>query len=463
MMRVIVAALLLVAGQAGLAVMAPSMTQTAMETVGDVLPFVLVLGVSGAAGLAVGSRLGHINPSAMAIATMISIGLAMRLAWFGAPAPLDDDYFRYLWDGGVVSAGYSPYRLAPNEVMRGDWQSSELGALAAHAPGILAHINFPDLTTIYPATAQLAFAVAHWIMPWSIDGLRLVFLAADVAMLILLVIALRQLGRSPLFAALYWCNPLVVLATQAAVHVDALLPPLVLAALMAAQHGRRVAAAMLLAAATGVKIWPILLAPLLLRDALGNPRRWLPPALMLMALSILVLAPVVLTASTPSSGLRAYSQGWSNNNGPFAWASYGLYVILGESPSAQNGLRAAMALAALGVAVFAAAPPITDLSDRLTSALTVAAAVFYFAPAQFPWYALGFIGLAAVLQCWPLLLASVTLPAYYLFFPLWQSDDADLFQYGAAFIHALPVWAWLAWRAWQRKSQPAANRRELAA
>lgn len=458
----VAAALVLVAGQACLVLMAPSMTHAAMEDVADVLPFVLALAISGAVGLAASPKLADVATSTIALGAMIAVGLAMRLAWFGAPAPLDDDFYRYLWDGGVVSAGFSPYRFAPDAVIGGGGQGSVLGTLATQAGGILAHINFPDLTSIYPATAQFAFAVAHWIKPWSIDGLRVAFLAADAAMLLLTMAALKRLGRSPLFAALYWCNPLVVLSTLGAGHVDALLPPLVLGALMAVQSGRRVPAAMLLAAATGVKIWPILLAPLLLRDDLRNPRRLLVPALVLMALSILLLAPVVMNAGSPNSGLRAYSQGWSNNNGPFAWASYGLYAILGESPAAQSGLRALVALGALGIAILAAAPAITSFRDRLTRALVVSAAVFYLAPAQFPWYALGFLGLAATLQCWPLLLASVTLPAYYLFFPLWQSDDADLFLYGAAFIHVVPVWAWLAWTAWQRHSRSPAATSECA-
>ena len=173
------AALLLVSAQAGLAVIAPSMIATDMEFVADVLPLVLLLAVPAAVALAVAPRLGDIAPSAMSMGVMVAVGVAMRLVWFGTPAPLEDDYLRYLWDGGVVAAGHNPYRLAPSDILRGGPHVAPLDALAEQAPFILARVNFPDLSTIYPATAQLAFAVAHRISPWSIEGLRVVFLAAD--------------------------------------------------------------------------------------------------------------------------------------------------------------------------------------------------------------------------------------------------------------------------------------------
>ena len=79
-----------------------------------------------------------------------------------------------------------------------------LHALAVEARDVVVRINFPDLTSIYPGYAQLAFALAYKLAPWSLKGLRGVFLAADMTAALLLVTLLRQLGRSTWVAALSW-------------------------------------------------------------------------------------------------------------------------------------------------------------------------------------------------------------------------------------------------------------------
>jgi hypothetical protein len=76
-------------------------------------------------------------------------------------------------------------------------------------------------------------------------------------------------------------------------------------------------------------------------------------------------------------------------------------------------------------------------------ALIVAATVFY-RPRRNPLVALWFYRRSR-LQCWPLL-ASVTLPAYYLFFPMAAMGERGLFQNPSQFCTRRPVWAWLLWR-----------------
>jgi hypothetical protein len=100
--------------------------------------------------------------------------------------------------------------------------------------------------------------------------------------------------------------------------------------------------------------------------------------------------------------------------------------------------------AAVAIAVAVAIPKITGPRDLVVRATIVAAAVFYLSPAQFPWYALWFLGLAAAVPSFPLLAASATLAAYYTFGPA--------FQYGTAFLHSLPVFIWLAYTGIQRRA-----------
>lgn len=49
-----------------------------------------------------------------------AVGLLLRAAAWPSQPILEDDFHRYLWDGATSSAGVSPYRFAPAEILGGD-------------------------------------------------------------------------------------------------------------------------------------------------------------------------------------------------------------------------------------------------------------------------------------------------------------------------------------------------------
>ncbi|MEZ5817946.1 MAG: glycosyltransferase 87 family protein [Hyphomicrobiaceae bacterium] len=441
-------AAILVAGQALMAHLSPRWLQAGFTSVAEVLPVVALLGMPGLIALAATPLLSRVSGVRAALWLMLATGLAMRLVWWGVPIGIDDDYFRYLWDGAVLASGHNPYAIAPAAVMAGDTATSHLATLAARAGPILHGINFPELTTIYPGTAQIAFALAYVVAPLSNDGLRVVFLGADLATLALLVATLREMGRPVLLASLYWLNPLVVWSGFGTIHSEALLAPLLLGTLLCAWRGHDMLSAVLLALAVGVKLWPVLMVPMLARLAHASGRRLLAPAAAFAFVSALLLGPLALSAlSGLRSGLVAYSDHWWTNNAPFSWISYGVYRLSDGDPLGQRLLRAAVAFAVATLALLVARKPPLDLRQLLLSATTLAATTFYLAPAQFPWYALWFLPLAAAVESRPLLLASASLATYYLLLPLANQGAGEVHNYGLAFLHALPVWAWLAWTA----------------
>lgn len=447
MTRIIGVLLLLLVSQIALAMLSPGFTHAAVKQLADAAPLVALLSGPALVGLLCARSLANDGALAHSFWLIICVGLAMRLVWFGAGAPLEDDFHRYLWDGAVVAGGFNPYAFSSEQVRLGMSIPPALLELAATGRPTLDRINFPEYTSIYPAFAQLVFAATHLLAPWNVDGFRLILLLADVATLGVILALLAELGQPRILAALYWCNPLVVLAGAAAVHVDALLPTLVLGAILAAQRKRTVLSAALLALAVGVKIWPALLAPLMARNGLPTWRRFVPAAIVFALIAGAALAPLFAAAFSGHSGLSGYATLWHNNNAPFAWLSGVLKWVAGDDNVwTGNLLRFALAVASAANALLISARPVNDLRDLLSRALAVAATVFYLSPAQFPWYALWFLPLAVVVQCWPLLLASATLPFYYLFFPLAEMGECAVFQNGVALLHAGPVWAWLSWR-----------------
>jgi len=237
---------------------------------------------------------------------------------------------------------------------------------------------------------------------------------------------------------LYWWNPTIVYCLIGIVHVDALVPPLVLGALLAIRRDRIALAVTLLGIAAGVKFWPALLVMLALATVRGDWARLARCVAVALAVHAVSVGPVLISPLQPASGLGAYASGWAINNAPFAWAVLLLGEFFGEA-SAQWVLRALAAVAGCAAALLVAYHSNGSLRSVLRGSLLVAAMVFYLSPAQFPWYAVWFLAPAAAMQNWPLLMASVSLPVYYLFFPLAATGRADYFQLGLAFIHVLPV------------------------
>ncbi len=425
-----------------------------------VWPLILGLAVPAGIAFAFAPRLVTLSPTRAALGVLVVAGLAMRLVWFGQTPPVETDFERYMWDGGIVAHGMNPYRFPP-QLFDGNGAEAPKAYrdLATTTPeGLFKRINFPDMRTIYPSTGQAAFALAHWIAPFKVDGLRVVFLAGEIVTLCLLLLLLRDMNRSLLWAALYWWNPLPVYFAIAIAHVDALVPPCVLAALLFAYRQRTFLAMAMLGVGAGVKVWPVVLAPIIVAPLVWRreQRDWTTAFIACAVLGVVLVAavgPVVWSALTPGSGLTAYSQGWSMNNAPFAWGAWAIFKLTGSWDTAQIALRPVVAGATAIIAIAAAVTGDRTLPSLANRMLLVAATVFYLSPAQFPWYALWFLPLAALAQSWPLLFASVVLPAYFLFFPLWaMPGGGDTFFFGAAFIHSVPVLGWLVWD-WQRNRQ----------
>jgi alpha-1,6-mannosyltransferase len=438
-MKAVVAALAvcLVASQFTISRLYAGVSAGQIPVIASVLPLVLMLALPTLIMVALARRFTTLPATPMMLAAVAVTGVAMRLPFFGQPPLLEDDHYRYLLDGAMVANWQNPHTLSPLDLLATSGLPREVAQLALAGRDVIAKVNFPDLRSMYPGGAQLIYAAAHMVAPWSLDGLRGIMLLFEAATFALLIALLRRSGRSPLWAALYWCNPLMSFTLTGQAHVDAALPPLLLASLLAAAARKPAGVGVALGFAVGVKFWPVLLAPLLAR-MLGPSLRPVVIAAAAGAVTALVLClPVVLSTRAEGSGLTAYAGGWSVNNVPYAWVSWAIFTVW--PGDGERLLRLVLAVVMGMVAFAAAVRPVNDLPQALFRALVIAAVLFYLAPAQFPWYAAWFIPLAAAANHLPLLLASATLPVYYLFFPLAFAGMGDIHRYGLGVLHLVPV------------------------
>ncbi len=370
------------------------------------------------------------------LAAIAVAGVLMRLPYFGTGPMLEDDHFRYLLDGAMVAKGVSPYALSPHDRLAGSGDAA--AGLVASGRSVIEAINFPELRSVYPGTAQILFALAHWVMPWDVDGIRVIVFCAEGLTAFLVWHVLRASGHAGHGVALYWCNPLMAFCMTGQAHIDAALVPAVFVALLAGWHGRSLCAGIALGLAVGVKLWPVLLTPLLARLFWPAGRALVSFGLGLGITSAVLCLPLILASLSPNAGLTAYASSWSVNNTPYAWLSYWALQLFGPV-AGETILRLTMAAMGIGVSLIVAWKRPDDLGGLFGSAALLAASVFYLSPAQFPWYAVWFLPLAIAGGGRVLASASLGVPIYFLFFPLAAAGQRDIHSYGLAALHLVPV------------------------
>ncbi len=381
-----------------------------------------------------------------ALIVMIAAGLAARLILFTSEPALEDDYQRYLWDGAVSASLINPYAASPRDARRADPQSP-LGQLNTHSGNVLARVNHPDLATIYPPVAQAAFAAAHVISPWSLAAWRGLLLIFDTAILASLLALLAHTQRSPLYAALYWLNPLVLKEGFNSAHMEPLVVALVMVAILLAVKRRPMLATAMLALAAGAKVWPVLLLPLILRPLAAEPRRLLAALALFACLLALWIAPVALAGFGENSGFRAYAELWKTNSALFpaldAIATAAFAVFGGTATSATLTLKAALAaglgLFALGIARPALARP----EDVILRAAAVVTALVLVSPAQYPWYVLWVLPFLAFWPSRAILMLSALVPLYYASFHFAARETLETAGPIIVTLIWVPVWALL--------------------
>jgi alpha-1,6-mannosyltransferase len=385
---------------------------------------------------------------------IVAAGLAARLVLFASEPILEDDCQRYLWDGAVTASGHNPYAVSPKDASKlsaGDG----LGRLAREAATLVGHINHPDLRTVYPPVTQGAFALAYLLKPWSLLTWRSLLLACDLATLALIVALLQQYGRSPLWSALYWWNPVVVKELFNSAHMEAIVLPFVLAALLLAIRRRYVIAVVTLGFAAGAKIWPALLLPLVVRPLFSKWQELVLCVILFAAMMIIWATPILLHGFDAESGFAAYLSLWQTNSAHFPAFESGIAAALDVIGlvEIEAGLLARITIAILlgGLALGASLKPLGGSVDLLNRASLVVAGLVLLVPAQYPWYYAWLIPFLAFRPWHGFIVLAATIPLYYASFHLSARDEAEIFQEIVVWIIWVPVWTALALEAARKR------------
>ena len=393
-------------------------------------------------------RILRLPDSTRLIVFVLVAGALMRLVLFFSTPILEDDFYRYLWDGAVTAQGVNPYIHAPEDFLT-EPESQRPGPpvlrrLSREGAQVLARINHPHLTTIYPPVSQLAFALAYRLAPFSLTAWRLVLTAFDLATLVFLFVLLRTLNLPLLLLTIYWWNPLFLKEIVNSAHLDVLALPFALGAVLLVLKERPVLALVPLAGGIGAKLWPLVLAPLGLRPLCSQPRRLALGVLLLGTLSVLLFLPILTAGSSEPAGFWAYARHWEMNDAFFKGLHWGVLAVLGIFGSYYAAAPAVTRILVLGILTvwifWQVRPPLEDGRDFCERALLLLAALFLLSPTQFPWYYVMIIPFVTLRPRWSLLLLTALLPLYYLRYYFLARGQVAWFDYGLVWLEYVPVW-----------------------
>jgi Glycosyltransferase family 87 len=407
----------------------------------------LLLGLLGAAWLAfaLAVRLLLRLPARHALPLLLAGGIALQVVAISVPPRSTDDFFRYAWDGRVQAAGIDPYRYPPTDPalsrLRDDW----LFPPGCQAPDrACTVINHPDSPTIYPPVAQAWFLVVHAVSPAGSRHKPWQLAAALLAVLttVALVRVLGAAGGDPRWAVLWaWC-PAVPIEAGNAAHVDVLAVLLAVLALGVFARGRALTRAalggVLTGAAIGVKLYPALLLPAVLR----RPRGLAAVAIAGAAVAVAYLPHVAAVGGR----VLGYLPGYLAEEGYDGSGRFPLLRLV--MPHQLAPLAAAAILAAVAVLVARR----SDSAAPWAGAVVLTGTAILVTAPTYPWYALLLVALVALSGRWEWLPAAVAAyPPYFAGALDLPHEPTKLASYGAA---ALAVIALTAARSVARREPP---------
>ena len=241
---------------------------------------------------------------------------------------LEDDHFRYLWDGYITATSGKPFAFAPSHYF-------ENNAVPAVMREVLNGINNPEIPTIYGPVLQALFAFCYWISPADLRPFKGILLIATVITLLLL----RSAEISPRWLLLFTLHPLVLKESAITAHPDLLIGVVLLAAVLAWQRGFEGWAAALVCVAVAMKFSAAAALPLFCINRSG---RWSARGSGAIVLTLSVLYAPVLASLSGGEGraLSAFGEQWTFNplifklasawlgDGVARWVCLALFVLV---------------------------------------------------------------------------------------------------------------------------------------
>ena len=195
---------------------------------------------------------------------LLVAGIVFRLLFLFAAPNLSQDFYRFIWDGELITIGINPYSFTPDQLMTNPTFQLPNAEILYQGMGELSARNYSN----YPPMNQLIFAISAFLGMGSISAslviMRCFILFADLGVLYFGRKLLQKLNVSTHLGFWYFLNPMVIIEGSGNLHFEGVMLFLFIWALYLISKGKYLWAAPVYAAAILLKLVPLLFLPLFL-------------------------------------------------------------------------------------------------------------------------------------------------------------------------------------------------------
>ena len=235
------------------------------------------------------------------VAGLVAVGILLRISFVSINPIGSDDYYRYMWDGKVQSAGINPYLYSSND--------PSLQNL--HSETIPKFVNNPDMKTIYFPLSQWLFYAGYSLSGEAVWGYKLLLLIFELITLFALFLLIRKNKIPDKFILLYALCPLPIIQFSLDAHLDGFGLPFLMFALFFYLDNKKILALIFLGLSFSIKPVGFLLLPILFFYEKKLPEKIKVVFIPAIAFSVQFLP--YIFSSNPFESFFIYAKHWTFN------------------------------------------------------------------------------------------------------------------------------------------------------
>ena len=232
------------------------------------------------------------NNAEFSFKTLLFFALILRLSLLLAMPELSNDFYRFIWDGELITNGVNPYAHLPNDLISfPDYYDDIKMRLLYHGMGELSQAHY----SCYPPLNQLFFTVPALLTDsiyHQVIILKLILILADLGAIVVGRKILQHLQMDANKIWLYGLNPFIILEFSGNLHFEGVMIFFILLSFYFLLSNQWLVSAFLLGCAIQIKLIPILILPFLFKKL-----RWKKSIgyLAMTALTVLAIGQLFLT------------------------------------------------------------------------------------------------------------------------------------------------------------------------
>ncbi|PIF01035.1 MAG: mannosyltransferase [Maribacter sp.] len=236
---------------------------------------------------------------------LLVVGLLFRLVFLIAEPNLSQDFYRFIWDGGLVCNFINPYLGTPDILITNQGSVIPNAEILHKGMGELSARHFSS----YPPLNQLVFALTTWLGGKSILGsiiaMRTIIIVSDIGIFHFGRKLLKNLNLSPHLIFWYFLNPLIIVELTGNLHFEGVMLLFFVASLYLLSIGKWMLAAVVYALSIAIKLIPLMFLPLFLKHFgfKKSFRFYIVAVVTLIAISIPFISPGFIANYSQTVGL----------------------------------------------------------------------------------------------------------------------------------------------------------------